>query len=86
MAVEIVTKEDLELFRIQLLEEIKRLVKPEVRRKRWLRSREVRRLLKISAGTLQNLRVNDTLHPVQLPNSRILYYDAEEVENLLKST
>ena len=85
MAVEIVTKEDLELFRIRLLDEIKRLIRPEVQKKRWLRSREVRKLLKISAGTLQNLRVNDTLHPVQLPNSRILYYDAEEVENLLKT-
>ena len=86
MAVEIVTKEDLEMFRVQLLDEIKRLIKPEVEKKRWLRSCEVKKLLKISAGTLQNLRVNNTLHPVQLPQSRILFYDAEEVENLLKIT
>lgn len=86
MAVEIVTKEDFELFRVQLLDEIKRLIRPEVQNKRWLRSREVRKLLKVSAGTLQNLRVNNTLHPVQLPNSRILFYDAEEVENLLRAT
>lgn len=86
MAVEIITKEDFELFRVQLLDEIKRLIRPEVQNKRWLRSREVRKLLKVSAGTLQNLRVNNTLHPVQLPNSRILFYDAEEVENLLSAT
>lgn len=86
MAVEIVTKEDFDLFRVQLLDEIKRLIRPEVQNKRWLRSREVRKLLKVSAGTLQNLRVNNTLHPVQLPNSRILFYDAEEVENLLRVT
>lgn len=79
------TKEDLEMFRVKLLDEIKRLIRPEVQSKRWLRSREVRKLLKISAGTLQNLRVNDTLHPVQLPNSRILYFDAEEVDRLLKT-
>lgn len=83
MPVEIITKEDLNLFRIQLLEDIKRIVKPEHNEKRWLRSREVRKLLKISAGTLQNLRVNDTLHPVKLPNSKIFFYDANEVEKLL---
>lgn len=85
MSVEIITKEDLQLFRLQLLEDIKQIVKQEPS-KRWLRSREVRKLLNISAGTLQNLRVNNTFHPVQLPNSRILYYDAEEVEKLLKNT
>lgn len=84
MAVEIITKEDLNLFRIQLLEDIKRIVHPKQIENRWLRSSEVRKLLKISAGTLQNLRINNTLHPVKLPNSKIFFYDANEVSKLLE--
>ena len=86
MQLEIVTKDDLQTFRLQLLEDIQRLLRPTETPKKWLRSREVRKLLQISAGTLQNLRINDTLHPVRLPNSRLWYYDADEVARILQQT
>ena len=49
--------------------------------KKWLKSTEVRKLLGISPGTLQNLRINGTL-----PYSKIggvIYYDHEEIQNIL---
>jgi hypothetical protein len=83
MELEILTKGDLTAFRMLLLEDIKKLLQPEQISKKWLRSSEVRKMLQISAGTLQNLRINSTLHPIRLENSRIWYYSAEEIYSLL---
>ncbi|SHM81911.1 hypothetical protein SAMN05444387_3286 [Flavobacterium pectinovorum] len=65
MNVDLITKDDLEKFKKELLEEI-RSYQQYPRKKGeetrvWLKSYEVRKLLSISAGTLQNLRVNGTL-------------------------
>ena len=76
MQLEIVTKDDLQMFRQQLLEDIQRLLQPTQVPKKWLRSREVRKLL-------QNLRINNSLHPVRLAGSKIWFYDADEIEALL---
>ena len=61
MNVELITKQDLEQLKSELLSEIKRLVQLDGgshSNKQWLKSNEVRKLLKISPGTLQNLRIN----------------------------
>lgn len=84
MQVEIVTKEDLQAFRIQLLNDLKQLFVPPVQPlKRWLKSQEVRKLLKISATTLQKLRVNGTLHYTRV--GTIIYYKYEDIVSLLES-
>ncbi len=60
--IDIITKDDLELFKQDLIREISSLFKPQNHDpKQWLRSNEVRKLLHISPGTLQNFRVNGTL-------------------------
>ena len=52
MAVSIITKEDLQEFKTELLEEIKSLFHIKTtEQKLWLRSSEVKALLKISSGT-----------------------------------
>lgn len=85
MSVEVVTKEDLQAFRLQLINDLKALIQfKENSKKEWLRSNEVRKLLKISPGTLQTLRVNGTLHPSKIGG--IMYYKMEEIEKLLNST
>lgn len=85
MSVEVVTKEDLQAFRLQLIDDLKALFQfKENSKKEWLRSNEVRKLLKISPGTLQTLRVNGTLHPSKVGG--IMYYRMEEIEKLLNST
>lgn len=85
MSVEVVTKEDLQAFRLQLINDLKALFQfQENSKKEWLRSNEVRKLLKISPGTLQTLRVNGTLHPSKIGG--IMYYKMEEIEKLLNCT
>jgi len=84
MSIEGITKEDLQTFRLQLVNDLKALLLPQERvKKEWLRSREVRKLLKISPGTLQSLRVNGTLHPSKIGG--IMYYKLEEIEKLFNA-
>ena len=62
MAIEVITREDLNEFRTLLLSDLNAMFnsKPQ-QQKQWLKSSEVRKLLNISLGTLQNLRINGTL-------------------------
>jgi hypothetical protein len=82
MAVEIVTKEDLQIFKTELLSELEQMFNNKTGpTKKWLRSPEVRKLLNISLGTLQNLRINGTLKTQKIGG--IIYYDYSEIEKLL---
>jgi hypothetical protein len=82
MAIEILTKADLHEFRKSLLEDIREILKDtNEQSKKWLKSTEVRKLLKISPGTLQNLRINGTLSYTKI--NGIIYYDHTVIEKLL---
>lgn len=84
MAIEIITKEDLNEFRILLLSELKELLKVNPQQaKQWLKSKEVRKLLNISPGTLQTLRINKTLTYTKIGG--ILYYDNADIDKLLSA-
>ncbi|MBZ0244310.1 MAG: helix-turn-helix domain-containing protein [Cyclobacteriaceae bacterium] len=85
MAVEIITKEDLHAFRIELLNDLKQQFSSNApaKPKQWLKSSEVRRMLKISPGTLQNLRINGTLRYTKIGG--IIYYSYQDIEALLES-
>ncbi len=82
MNIEFITKEDLKKLE-DLLYEIKGLLKPgQGQSKQCLKSYEVRKLLNISSGTLQNLRVNGTLRYTKIGG--LLYYKREDIETLLE--
>lgn len=82
MAIEVVTKEDLIEFRNQLLIEIKGIINNAPQKKqKWLKSHEVRELLTISPGTLQNLRINGTLTYTKIGGT--IYYDNDDIEKLM---
>ena len=82
MAIEILTKADLYEFRNSLLEDITKILNgTNEQSKKWLKSTEVRKLLKISPGTLQNLRINGTLTYTKIGG--IMYYDQTDIEKLL---
>jgi hypothetical protein len=82
MAIEILTKEDLNQFHKSLLEDIKEILKGKNQQaKKWLKSTEVRKLLNISPGTLQNLRINGTLSYTKIGG--IVYYDHSDIEKVL---
>ncbi|MEB0260517.1 helix-turn-helix domain-containing protein [Mucilaginibacter sp. 10I4] len=84
MAVEIITKEDLQEFGEQLLNQMKTLIgrgQAEEPRK-FIKSYQVKNLLKISNNTLQTLRDNGTI-----PFSKIggiLYYNYEDIMKVLR--
>jgi hypothetical protein len=82
MAQEIITLEDLQKFRQQLLDDLKLLMQQSTQpNKEWLKSADVRKMLGISHGTLQNLRINRSL-PCQKIGG-IFYYKYADVSSLL---
>ena len=84
MPAAIITTEDLLEFKIELFEEIREILLEkalEERNKTWLRSKDVMKLLKISHGTLQNLRNNNTIPSHKIEG--LIFYDAHEVDRIL---
>ena len=85
MPTTIVTTEDLMEFKLELLEEIKKLLNNPSGSgsgsKKWLKSTEVMKLLQISPGTLQNFRINGKLPFTRIGGS--IYYDADEINKIL---
>ena len=83
MIVEVITREDLNQFRSLLLNDLKEIIysKPNPS-KQWLKSTEVRKLLNISPGTLQNLRINGTLSYNKIGGT--IYYKYEEITKMLE--
>ncbi|GAA4329125.1 helix-turn-helix domain-containing protein [Mucilaginibacter gynuensis] len=83
MAAEIITKEDLDAFEQRLLQHIRLLIGGSpAEPKKWLKSYQVRNMLRISPGTLQTLRVNGTLSYTKIGG--ILYYKQEDILKLLE--
>ncbi|GGG59481.1 helix-turn-helix domain-containing protein [Epilithonimonas arachidiradicis] len=83
MIVNIITKEDLQEFKDDLLKDIKNLFNIKIsEQKLWLRSSEVKELLNISSGTLQNLRNEGKLNYTRVGGT--LYYNYEDIEEMLK--
>ncbi|WP_445955915.1 helix-turn-helix domain-containing protein [Yeosuana sp.] len=84
MAATIITTEDLWEFKMELLDDIKKLLNNQSGQvaKKWIKSPEVRELLDISPGTLQTLRINGTLPYTKMGG--ILYYDYQEIIQVLQ--
>jgi len=83
MPTSIITTDDLREFKMELLDDIKKLLSKQTtgKLKRYLKSSEVMDLLQVSPGTLQNLRINGTLPYTKVGG--IIYYDAEEIQNIM---
>ncbi|WP_310554821.1 helix-turn-helix domain-containing protein [Flavobacterium sp.] len=84
MAIEVITREDLNEFRSLLLNDLLDIIKSKPQQQmQWLKSNEVRKLLNISPGTLQNLRVNGTITYTKIGG--ILYYSNSDLEKVLET-
>lgn len=83
MPAQIITTDDLREFKIELLDEIRAIVSEQKTpaTKKWLKSAEVRRILNISPGTLQTLRINGTLPYTRIGGTN--YYNFTDIEKLL---
>ena len=84
MATQVITTDDLREFKVELFCELRRmfLVHHGQPAKRWLKSGEIRKLLGISPGTLQNLRVTGKLPFTKVGG--VLFYDYEEIRKMLE--
>ena len=84
MTNELLTREDLQQFRLQLLSELKDVLQQSKQStKQWLKSSEVRKMLGISHGTLQNLRITRSLPYTKLGG--IMFYRQEDIEKILEA-
>lgn len=83
MKLDILTKEDLDAFRKQLLADIETLISKtdQVNKKTWLRSSEVKQLLGISSGTLMNLRVKGVLRASKVEG--VYFYKLADIKAML---
>lgn len=80
---QLITKKDLLNFSNLLFEAIKDVANVKTEIPQWLKSSEVRKLLKISPGTLQNLRINGTLSYKRIGG--IIYYKYDDIKKMLEN-
>jgi hypothetical protein len=73
----LLTKGDLEDFKIIVLQEIRNLLKElnSSSSQQWVKSKDVRKMLGISSGTLQNLRTNGMLPYIKLGGTILYKYE-----------
>lgn len=85
MPTQIITTDDLHEFKIELIETISKLLKDNSGQtgKKWLKSSEVRELLNISPGTLQNMRLNGILPYTKIGG--VIYYDVADIQQMLQT-
>ena len=82
MSQELITKDDLEKFRRAIIEDIIFLIRAsEKDEDEWLRCADVRKLLKISTGTIQNLRISGKLKSNKVGG--IHFYKRSDVEKMI---
>jgi hypothetical protein len=81
---EIVTKEDLNSLQQAIILAMKQLLAKDemLGNKKWLRSQEVRKLLGISPGTLQNFRIKGILKYRKVGG--ILFYSQDDLMRLME--
>ncbi|MCU4176482.1 helix-turn-helix domain-containing protein [Marinilabiliaceae bacterium N1Y90] len=80
---QLLTTEDLSEFKKVLLKDIEKLIKETVKPtpKTWLKSNEVKELLEVSNGTLQNLRNNGALPFTKIGG--VIYYNRDDIQKML---
>lgn len=84
MSVNMITLEDLQQFKTELLAELQKLFPNHSanQQKKYLKSYQVREMLGISRGTLQTMRTNGTLVPTLVGG--LMFYDYEDIVKLMQ--
>ncbi|SEM99985.1 hypothetical protein SAMN05192574_102130 [Mucilaginibacter gossypiicola] len=80
--IEIATKQDLLDLEERIIEEIRKSKGAPEEPRKLLKSYQVKNLLKISPGTLQNLRVNGTLPFTRVGG--IIYYKYDDIMKIFQ--
>jgi hypothetical protein len=83
--IEFITSADLDRFKKELLEELKLTLSPTVVADRpWLRSADVRRMLNISANTLQSFRIKGIIASTKVGG--IWFYKRLDIIKVLENS
>lgn len=83
MAANIVTIEDLQNLKQELVAEVQKLLQEHVTpTRKWLKSREVMKFLMISPTTLQNLRINGSLPYTKIGGT--YFYAYNDIQNMIE--
>jgi hypothetical protein len=82
---QLLTVADLNEFKNQLIEDLLTALRSQTNQpqKKWLKSHEVRRLLKISPGTLQTLKSSGTIPYTKIGG--VHFYDYDDIQRVLES-
>jgi hypothetical protein len=81
--IEILTKEDLKEFKVELLQEFKLVVGDVSQNVQWLKSGEVASILGISTSTLKNLRDSRRISFTKLGGT--LFYCMSDINQVLQA-
>jgi hypothetical protein len=85
MTVELITKDDLEQFRQSMLQDLQLLLSKRTEEpQKYLKSYQVKNMLKISGGTLHTLRANGTIKFTRI--GHIIYYNYEDIIQLMEGS
>jgi hypothetical protein len=80
----LVTVQDLQELKAEIISEIKLIIGNSTTKKDWLRSPEVMEMLSISSGTLQSLRINRDIPFTKMGGT--LYYERAAVVKALNKS
>jgi hypothetical protein len=85
MTVEFITKEDLYVFKKELLAEILAVLQLQPQKNnQWLKSADVRQMLNVSSNTLQRFRINGVLKFSKVGST--FFYKADDVQKMLEGS
>jgi hypothetical protein len=82
---QLITVDDLFQFKKELVQELLTALRsqPTSTPKKWMKSHEVRKLLKVSPGTLQTLKSSGILPYTKMGG--VHFFDYQDIENILQS-
>jgi hypothetical protein len=85
LANQLITVEDLQQFKKHLVEELLIALRSQPLQdpKKWMKSHEVRRLLKISPGTLQTLKSSGVIPYTKIGG--VHFFDYQDIQDILQS-
>lgn len=79
---ELITKKDLEQFKQELFAMLTPLASGQtLNTQKWLKNDDVKKILNVSGGTIQNLRVNGSLPFTKIGG--LYYYKQEDIDLML---
>src|SRR4051794_18236849 len=80
---QLITVNDLAQFKKQLIDELVSVLKSQISSptKKWMKSHEVRRLLKISSGILQTLKSSGIIPYTKMGG--VHFYDYDDIQRIL---